>query len=60
MRGGALELLESQLWTSTRLVIIEFPHRKAARAFVDSVEYAPVKPPWQNNARCTLAILDGT
>jgi uncharacterized protein (DUF1330 family) len=59
VRGGAMDLLENDLWTPTRMVIIEFPDAQAARAFVDSEEYAPVKPLRRNNARCTMAILDG-
>ncbi len=59
VRGGALDVIETDLWTPTRIVIIEFPDRAAARAFVDSPEYAPVKPLRQDNARCTLFIVDG-
>ncbi len=40
---GAIDLIEDTLWTPTRVVIIEFPDSKSARAFVDSEEYAPVK-----------------
>ena len=58
-RGGGMDVLESDLWTPTRMVIIEFPDMQAARAFVDSAEYAPVKPLRRDNARCTMAILDG-
>jgi uncharacterized protein (DUF1330 family) len=59
VRGGDMDLLESELWRPTRMVIVEFPDAHAARAFVDSEEYAPVKPLRQNNARCTMVILDG-
>ncbi|UCH38907.1 MAG: DUF1330 domain-containing protein [Gammaproteobacteria bacterium] len=59
VRGGAMDVLESELWTPTRMVVIEFPDMDSVRAFVNSEEYAPVKPLRQNNARCTLAILDG-
>lgn len=59
VRGGEMDVLETDLWTPTRMVIIEFPDRAAARAFVDSDEYAPVKSLRRNNARCTLVILDG-
>ena len=59
VRGGAMDVLETDLWTPTRMVIIEFPDMDAVRAFVNSEEYAPVKPLRQNNARCTLAIVDG-
>ena len=58
-RGGAMDVRETDLWTPTRLVIIEFPDMAAARAFVDSKEYAPVQPIRRDNARCTLLILDG-
>lgn len=58
-RGGDMDIRETDLWTPTRMVIIEFPDMDAARAFVDSEEYAPVKPLRRNNAKCTLLILDG-
>ena len=58
-RGGDMDIRETDLWTPTRVVIIEFANMDAARAFVDSEEYAPVKPLRRNNAKCTLFILDG-
>ena len=58
-RGGALDVIETDLWSPTRIVVIEFPDRAAARAFVDSPEYAPIKPLRRDNARCTLFIVDG-
>jgi len=58
-RGGELDVRETDLWSPTRVVIIEFPDMNAARAFVDSEEYAPIKPLRRNNAQCTLFILDG-
>ncbi|HVA55710.1 MAG TPA: DUF1330 domain-containing protein [Gammaproteobacteria bacterium] len=59
VRGGATDVRETGLWTPTRIVIIEFPDMKSARSFVDSEEYAPVKPLRLNNADCTLFIVDG-
>jgi len=59
-RGGEMDIRETDLWTPTRIVIIEFPDMDSARAFVDSEEYAPVKPIRRENARCTLAIVEGT
>ncbi len=59
VRGGDMDVRETDLWTPTRMVIIEFPDMGSARAFVDSEEYAPVKPLRRENARCTLAILEG-
>lgn len=58
-RGGEMDIRETDLWTPTRMVIVEFPDMDSARAFVDSPEYAPVKPLRRNNAKCTLFILDG-
>lgn len=58
-RGGALDVRETELWSPTRIVIIEFPDMQSAQAFVDSEEYAPVKPKRQNNAECTLFIVEG-
>ena len=59
VRGGDMDVRETDLWTPTRMVIIEFPDMQAAQAFADSPEYAPVKPLRRNNARCSLVILDG-
>ena len=59
VRGGNMDVVETDLWAPTRMVIIEFPDMQAARAFVDSEEYAPVKPIRRDNARCTLTILEG-
>ncbi len=60
VRGGDMDVRETDLWTPTRMVIIEFPDMSAARAFLDSAEYAPVKPLRRDNAKCTLVILDGS
>jgi len=59
-RGGEMDIRETDLWTPTRMVIIEFPDMASAQAFYDSEEYAPVKPLRRNNAECTLLILDGS
>ena len=58
-RGGNMEVLETDLWTPTRIVIIEFPDMDSARTFANSHEYAPVKPTRQNNEKCTVAIVEG-
>ena len=59
VRGGEMDVLETDLWTPTRIVIIEFPDMDSARAFANSPEYAPVKPLRRDNAKCTLAIVEG-
>ncbi len=59
VRGGEMEVRETDLWTPTRIVIIEFPDMDAARAFANSDEYAPVKKLRHANADCTLMIVEG-
>lgn len=59
-RGGELEILETDLWTPTRVVIIEFPDMQSARAFANSPEYAPVQKIRHANAKTTLLIIDGS
>lgn len=58
VRGGAIDIKEAELWSPTRIVVIEFPDMKSAQAFVDSSEYAPVKPLRQENAESTLFIVE--
>ncbi len=58
-RGGTLDVRETDLWSPTRIVIIEFPDMQSAAAFVDSEEYDQVKPRRTNNAECTLLIVEG-
>jgi len=58
-RGGELEVLESDLWSPTRIVVVEYPDMESARAFANSEEYAPVKAIRHANAECTLLIVDG-
>lgn len=58
-RGGALEVLEDELWTPSRLVIVRFPDMEAARTFASDSEYAPVKALRNGAARTTLAIVEG-
>jgi len=58
-RGGAMDVREKDLWSPTRFVIVEFPDMQSARAFIDSEEYAPIKPIRLKNAECTLFIVEG-
>ncbi len=58
-RGGAMDIKQDELWSPTRMVIVEFPDMQSAQAFVNSEEYAPVKKMREDNADCTLFILDG-
>ncbi len=58
-RGGAMDVIQDELWTPTRMVLIEFPSMENARAFMESDEYQPVKIIREANADCTLLILEG-
>ena len=58
-RGGEMLVLESDLWSPTRVVIVEFPDVESARRFLESDEYAPVKALRHQHADCTLFVLDG-
>lgn len=58
-RGGMLDVREADLWSPTRIVIVEFPDVKTAQAFLDSDEYAPVKAMRHKHADSTLFIVDG-
>lgn len=59
VRGGALDVRQTELWSPTRIVIIEFPDMQSAQAFVDSEAYAPVKSMREEHAECTLFLVDG-
>ncbi len=58
-RGGDMNVVENDLWTPTRIVLLEFPDMDKAREFLDSEEYAPVKAIRHANAECTTVIIDG-
>jgi len=58
-RGGAMDVLDDDLWQPTRIVIIEFPDMEKARAFANSEEYKPVAAIRHANAKSTLLIVDG-
>ncbi len=59
VRGSEIDLREKELWEPTRIVVVEFPDKQSAQAFLDSDEYAPVKKMRQDNADCTLFVVDG-
>ena len=58
-RGGNTTVLENELWTPIRLVVVRFPSRKAAQNFLSCDEYAPVKAIRNKNAKTTMIIVDG-
>ncbi len=59
VRGADIDLIDHELWTPTRIVLLRFKNRQAARAFLDSDEYAPVKAMRHQHADSTLFIVEG-
>jgi len=58
-RGGEMDVVETQLWAPTRIVLLEFPDMASARAFINSDEYAPIKAIRHANAESTTVIFEG-
>ena len=59
VRGGAHEVLENDLWSPTRMVMVRFPDKKSALDFIHSEEYAPVKKMRRDNTDGTVLIVEG-
>ena len=59
VRGGFTTVSENELWTPTRMVLVQFPSRQAAENFLSSDEYAPVKAIRNKYAKTTMTIIDG-
>lgn len=57
-RGGELDVLEGE-WRPKRLVILEFPTMAQAKAWANSVEYAPAKQIRQRASRSNIIVVDG-
>ena len=58
-RGGALDVVQDELWSPTRIVLLKFPSMPKAKAFIESPEYAPVKQMRMDNSTGTLVIVEG-
>ena len=58
-RGGALDVVQDELWSPTRIVLLKFPSMARAKAFIDGPEYAPVKQMRMDNSKGTLVIVEG-
>jgi uncharacterized protein (DUF1330 family) len=59
VRGAEIDLVDQELWTPTRIVVLRFKDRDSARAFIDSDDYAPVKAMRHKHADSTLLIVEG-
>lgn len=59
VRGGPIEVVDDDLWSPTRIVLVEFPDVESARRFHTSEEYAPVAAMRHEYADSTVVIVDG-
>ena len=58
VRGGAVEVLEGD-WRPDRVVLLKFPSRDAALAFVNSPEYAEARAARQGAATMRMTLVEG-
>ena len=58
VRGGSYEVIEGA-WQPTRIVVLRFPDRAAAQAFLDDPEYQPLKEIRHRVAQTDLVLVEG-
>jgi len=58
VRGGAFEVLEGP-WTPSRLVVLKFKDRQAARQFYESQTYATARTLRENAGVMRMVVVDG-
>jgi uncharacterized protein (DUF1330 family) len=58
VRGGAIEVLEGP-WTPSRLVVLRFADRAAARAFYDSQTYVHARSLREGAGVMRMVVVDG-
>jgi uncharacterized protein (DUF1330 family) len=58
-RGGAMDIIQDELWAPTRIVLVRCPSMQAAHDFLNSPEYAPVKEIRLKNSEATLVVIEG-
>ena len=58
VRGGAVEVVEGD-WQPDRIVLLKFPTREAAFAFVASAEYGAAREARQGAATMRMIVVDG-
>lgn len=59
VRGGAMDLKESALWTPKRMVVVRFPSTEKAQAFYNSPEYQQILQISKESARRTVVLVEG-
>ena len=58
VRGGNLEILEGD-WSRSRVVVVEYPTREAAKAFYDSALYVAARAEREGAAEFSMIVVDG-
>ena len=58
-RGGHMDVIQEELWSPTRMVLLKFPSRQQALTFINSAEYAPVKQMRLDASAGSLIVLEG-
>jgi uncharacterized protein (DUF1330 family) len=58
VRGGAPEVVEGE-WPAKRIVVLEFPDRERAIAWIEGPEYAPLRAKRQACATARFVVVDG-
>lgn len=59
VRGGAMDLKETDLWSPTRLVVVRFPSVEKAQAFYNCPEYQQILQISKASARRTVVLVEG-
>lgn len=59
IRGGRLDVAQADLWSPSRLVVIRFPNRATALAFLSSEAYQPVKAIRLQASEATVTVVEG-
>jgi uncharacterized protein (DUF1330 family) len=58
VRGGKAESIEGD-WLPTRLVVVEFPSKEHAQAFIEDAEYQKVADIRRASARSQFILVEG-
>jgi len=59
VRGGAVHIDQSDLWSPSRIVLIKFENVEVAKSFLSSEEYQPVKALRLSASEATVSIVEG-
>ena len=59
IRGGRLDVAQADLWSPSRLVVIRFPNRATALAFLSSEAYQPVQAIRLQASEATVTVVEG-